>query len=493
MPDSAPPNSSASRGQAVRRLALWVALCLLGAGWYGAARLAAPLSARPFADALHGNDFKHLYAGAWLLRQQESPYDAAALYRIAIGRGMAARGEPVALNPYVYLPFTGQVLSPLTLLAPPGALRAWFLVSHALFLSALCMIYRSAGFGRSWSDAALFLLAAALCFPFHRTLTAGQLSAALLFLFALVYWLDARGHRSAAACTAAFAFLFKLTPGILFVYFAMRRRWRAMAVMFASTAVLLGASVLWAGVEIHRQYLPVLRDMGYGKSTWAGAGNTFYRDAYNQSINSLMHHLFASGGDTTPWVDLGPGAANALTWLALLGIAGVAGLGLWRNARQAAPRRPEADRTFAVLVLVSMLTPAICWDHYAVIAMWPLLIYATRLSEPSRAGAALAMAGLALGLGAIQIPQAKWQAISLACMILGLAAGGLLSASAPRRERLRAFAWAVAGGALLARFHYGAEPLRQGIGLLGMSLKLWGLLALLGLWAWAPPRPGERP
>ena len=454
----------------------WIAIAVACAVWYVWFRVVAPLGTEPFRGPLHGNDFKHMYIGAWMLARGESPYDAEAIFRRASQRGLGT------LNPYVYLPFTGLALSPLAMLDPPAAFRVWFLANHALFLAALALMFLSGGFERAPRDVALFALVAALCYSFQRTLTAGQLSVALLFLFSLVFFLDARGRQIAGGVAAAFAFLFKLTPGILFLYFLARRRFRAFAVMLLASAVLMGVAVLWAGIDVHRDFLPVLKNMGYGKSTWAQAGMTFYRDPTNQSFNSLFHHLFGNdpSGNIRAWAATRGFVPNALTWAAFLGCFALA---LGRMVADIGRKAPDAaPRAFALCILVALLAPSIYWDHYAVIALWPLLMFGARLHPKVRAGASLTMAGGALALGSFQ---AGGEFYAIGAIVMGAAVGGVFSAGRPLSERMVGFAWATAGATLLCRYIYDWPSFRQGPWLLLMSVRLWGTLILLALWLFA--------
>ena len=49
---------------------------------------------------LHGNDFKHLWAGALLLAHGRNPYEADEILRVTRLAGLGG------INPYVYLPTT---------------------------------------------------------------------------------------------------------------------------------------------------------------------------------------------------------------------------------------------------------------------------------------------------------------------------------------------------------------------------------------------------
>jgi len=478
--------------------AVWWVLLVAAVAWYGFFRVAAPLRHEPFSPSFNGNDFKHLYLGAWMLVRGQDPYDADALRSLAWQRGFRS------VNPYVYLPLTGLVMSPLTLLDPPDALRVWFVLNHLFLAAALALTFWSLGLRPTLQNITVVVSLAALYYPLHRTLTAGQLNCALLFLFALVFALETRGWFVAAGAVAAFAFLFKLMPGILLIYFACRWVWAlssrearagkgylaAAVSMVVFSAVLSAASIMWVGWGRHVAFAPLLRDMSYGRSTWAEFGQHFYRDPTNQSFNSLFHHLLVmpTGKETTPWLVLGPAWANALT---LLAAALCWLLVAWVEARACRRRRAEsalgrtsnamrpsrASATYSLFILLGLLTPSIYWDHYAVIALWPLLACYARLSPKARPAALAVMILLALPLGSFLGRSLVLLALTL---LAGFAAIVFLLVCRGRHGLFAAL-WGIAAAMLAARFPFDLGPFRQGAGLLAMSLTLWGTLLLFAL------------
>jgi hypothetical protein len=498
--DSLETDSDAMRGTPPKRGTwVWRALFWAALGGYVWVMLVGPLRSEPFRGALHGNDFKHLYLGAWMLPRGLDPYDEKQLFGVGNQRGFQS------LNPYVYPPFTGLVVSPLGLMGPYEALRVWFLANHLLFLGGLALTVWSLGLGRRWEGWAVALLLAALSSPLYRTLTAGQLNCVLFFCYAGVFALLKRRHNALAGALAAFAFLFKLAPGILLPYFG----WQAIGDVFSGkkagesegissakipegegwghafwkntafrsvlwmvlfTGVFLVISVAWVGWEQHLAFRPLLEQMGYGQSTWAHHGMAFYRDAENQSFNSLFHHLFVASGSTTPWVDLGAGWANGLTRVALLAC-GL--LVLWRTWPG---RRGAQEMLYSLFILLSLLAPSICWDHYAVMLVWPLLACYVRLPESVRVAAlGVFLCLIVAGFGLIRLQ--TWGVAPV-----GVAAGvGVWLGVRKKGAGMEALLWGLAAGCVSMRFPFGAPVLSKGIGLLGMSVGLWGTLALFAL------------
>ncbi|HNY27374.1 MAG TPA: glycosyltransferase family 87 protein [Candidatus Sumerlaeota bacterium] len=509
----------------------WRALFWAAVVGYVWVMLVGPLRSEPFRGSLHGNDFKHLYLGAWMLPRGMDPYDEKQLFAVGNQRGFQS------LNPYVYPPFTGLVVSPLGLMDPYDALRVWFGVNHLLFLSGLALTVWSLGLGRRWEGWAVAMLLAAFSSPLYRTLTAGQLNCVLFFCYAAVFALLKRRRNAGAGAVAAFAFLFKLAPGILLPYFG----WQAIGDFFSGkkafgsaagtnsgileeagencirrhdhgrdarvpstglssgcmaleeggswgrafwknaafrsalwmvlfTAVFLALSVVWVGWDQHRAFRPLLEQMGYGRSTWAHHGMAFYRDAENQSFNSLFHHLFVASDSTTPWVDLGAGWANGLTRVAL-GICGL--LVLWRTWPG---RRVSREMGYGLFILLGLLAPSICWDHYAVMLVWPLLACYTRLAQSVRIAALCIFVGLVMaGLGLIRLQ--TWGVAPV-----GAAAGvGVWLVVRKKGAGMEALLWGLAAGCVSMRFPFGAPVFSKGVGLLGMSVGLGGMLTLFAL------------
>jgi hypothetical protein len=251
---------------------------------------------------------------------------------------------------------------------------------------------------------------------------------------------------------AAFIALFKVAPGILLLHFVAMRRWRAVAGMVGAGLVMAGASVAHVGVGTYLEFLPLAKQMSYGSSTWSHTAS-FYRDPFNQSINSFLHHVLSgASGETTPWLDLGPAWANRLTaLLTLLILSATVAVG-WRVGRALKPSRlgdpmPPGERLyFGAVVMIGLLIPSLMWDHYMTIAMvpWCLLL----LASPGR-----------------------WR---VPCLLTLLMIGAVLG-------------WPV--------MHHHPD-FTHGAGLLVMSLRLWPALLLWAwccLWAWqqgsgSPPR-----
>ncbi|MDX1971482.1 MAG: glycosyltransferase family 87 protein [Candidatus Sumerlaeia bacterium] len=344
------------------------------------------------------NDFKHIYLGAMLLSEGESPYDRELLYEYALAEGITdprfvqrnADGTMTPrILPFVYLPFTGVVLIPLTFFGFQTAVDLFILLNAILLIAGLWLILAAERQRLTVGLLVVTLLPVVLSFSVWRSHTAGQLNTILFFGAALLYWelAQPRGSRFAVAwvsgAIAAFLMLFKITPGIFLIWFLLTRRWAEAAWMLVlSVAVTLLLAVVF-GFDTHWAFLPLLADMGFGKSTWGDVGFTFWRDAYNISLNAFFHRTLVEWPGMQPWYDLGPFAANSLTWVCALGILAAFAGAVPRpkpEPLELVVRAPKREFTplerlwFALAVLTSLLAPSIFWDHYLVQAHLPALV-----------------------------------------------------------------------------------------------------------------------
>jgi hypothetical protein len=329
------------------------------------------------------NDFKHIYLGALLLSEGQSPYDRELIYTLALAEGSSDprfvsvddQGQVVPrVLPYVYLPFTGIVFIPLTLVSFHQAANI-FMFLNALFLFAgFACLTRAERLPFSAGTVALCALPVLLNFSVFRNATAGQLNAVLFFGASLLYLQLSQTRRPwLSGLIAALLMLFKITPGVFLLWFLLSRRWAEAGWMIALSLGITLACALVVGFGTHLQFLPVLADMGFGKSTWGDVGYTFWRDPFNQSINSFFHHILVPWPGMTPWIDSTPFMANALTWccalLILLGFASTVWL------KTCSKEFTDSERLgFSAAVLAGLLAPSIMWDHYLIQALLPAFV-----------------------------------------------------------------------------------------------------------------------
>ncbi|MCE5228387.1 DUF2029 domain-containing protein [bacterium] len=416
---------------------VWLVAALLALSFAEAFMLAA-------SGAVHSNDFKHLWAGAWLLAHGRNAYDPAMLFNVALAEGWTQTidGKIVpVINPFVYLPTTGLMLWPLAAMPFVLARAWWFWINWALAWAVVIAGPKMLGVKRPWaaSFAAGCLITASM--PMMRQMTAGQMNVATAALIVAAAWAFRRRREGALGGLLAVGFGWKIAPALLIAALLPMRRWKAFAWAIAASIALALISLLAYGTQVNADALAMTRQMGYGHSTWETFGRQFHLDAFNMAPGALMIHAFAANPVTRPWIDLGMPWAIRLTMLASLMLIAAWLIPAWRAGKNATASMP----LFLAASLLMLLLPSLMWDHYAVQALPALmLIFGDERTwkRPARAISALVIFGL------------------LACPI-----------------------------------QHDAGAFRSGPGILVMSLRLWPILAMyfwLTCEAYLPPRRPPR-
>lgn len=246
--------------------------------------------------------------------------------------------------------------------------------AHALFLwngltlvalaAATALVLRfELGTWRTW----LWLPAATLLVsnPLLQHLILGQLGIWLLLLIVGAVLADDRDRQVTAGLLLGTATALKLFPGLLFLYFVIHRRRRAVVAG-------LGVCLLWNAVSA-----AVLGTQAYEHFVrYAMPEVLHYRDWWaNYSITGTWFKLFQpwSRQSLPLWHD--PTTAQLGAWLTMATVVGSATYVAYRSRRHEDARRTG----FAVLITTMVLTTPIAWDHYFLLLLWPLVRLAVRL------------------------------------------------------------------------------------------------------------------
>ncbi|PKO14643.1 hypothetical protein CVU37_14205 [candidate division BRC1 bacterium HGW-BRC1-1] len=328
---------------------------------------------------LHGNDFKHIYLGMQALTEASEPYSPQAILLQASLHGFRPGDN---FNPYVYLPFTGLAMAFLKPFTFPVASLVWFALNHIFTLAAAWFmatgLFVSPDEKQRWRSLLFgaLVLVLALNFPLFRTLTAGQLNCVLLLCLAAAFNTFMRQRDLTAGAILGFAAMYKLAPGLYLLHLALRRRWRALVSMFATCATLGVISIAAVGWSIHLDFLPMLKQMSYGHSTWEEHNAVFWKEPANQSINALATHLLVSGnGFTNPWLELEQRHANAVTKVITFALIAAYIAAVWPCRRADITPQPDSRREaalFHTVLLLALLIPSLMWDHYMLLVLLPV-------------------------------------------------------------------------------------------------------------------------
>lgn len=255
------------------------------------------------------------------------------------------------------------------------AFLAWNLLSLAAFAAALLLIALQLKLSFSGWEVLRGMTLLLICDPFWQQMLQGQLNLFLLLAITAAWAAARSGRPGLAGCLLGAATAIKLFPAFLFLYFALRRQWRAVAggaITFVGLT-LVTAAIL--GPDVYQAY--------YRDGLPQGA---LYRGAWhNMSLPALWAKLF-DPGKRLPVVLIQP-----LTESPTLAVAGAAAsvvvvvvLLAWLITR--ARSRADCDLAFGLSVVGVLVVSPVTWEHYCMLLPLPLLLLWQRVAdfEPAR-------------------------------------------------------------------------------------------------------------
>jgi hypothetical protein len=286
-------------------------------------------------------------------------------HKTAVDRYLGYRIDPVRFEVNAHPPTSVLLALPLAALDYPDAALVWNLVSLGALGVSLWLIGRTLGVPLTpWSifPAVTLLL---ICTPFRQQVNQGQFNLLLLLLLTGVWTADRSGRLVTAGSLLGLATAIKLFPAVLFLYFAVRGRWRAVAAGIISLAVVTLLTAALLGTDTYRSYIhDVLPQVRQYRSCWN-----------NASLPGLWVKLFdpASEDHIEPlWRS--PLAAEGGALLSCLAVVVVLVRALWK-----ARKEPHDDRGFALTVIAMLLVSAITWEQYFLLLLLPVAVFWVRL------------------------------------------------------------------------------------------------------------------
>ncbi len=267
------------------------------------------------------------------------------------------------LNP----PHFHLLLLPLAWLPIGVALLLWLLVNSVCGYYALRLIVREARWGFTPTQRQLLLLGALGFIGTTSALVTGHMSFLLLWLVTLS-WLAARHERwTTSGIWLGLGLSFK--PFLLFLvpYFVWRRQWRAVVAMALTVLLCLASGFAVFGLENHLAWAHMLQEA----DNWAWL-------PMNASIMAFLSRTFADNPMFTP-VDLLSPDRVRMIWLA-----GGIPLGLLTYvASFGDSSRRGVDRSFALMLVASLLLSPLGWTYYFWLPLGPLVLLWTSARDGS--------------------------------------------------------------------------------------------------------------
>ncbi|MCE9605438.1 MAG: DUF2029 domain-containing protein [Planctomycetia bacterium] len=204
--------------------------------------------------------------------------------------------------------------------------------------------------------------------PVLQHLGCGQLGAFLLLLITATWIADRRGYVALAGAILAVATAVKLFPGFLFLYFVLKGKWRAVFVGAFVFVLTIALTAVVLGPQAFESYITKsLPEVSTYRASWA-----------NTSLDGFCLRLFSADSKyavplvRSVWL---PRVAYLLAVAILIGVVAF----VTRRSRT----RETEDMAFGLHLIALVLVSPICWDHYFVLLMQPILLIAYRLGRPS--------------------------------------------------------------------------------------------------------------
>ena len=367
---------------------------------------------RPLVRPYNYSDFATFFSAALAFRDHGNPYELQALQRTGQDDFSGWIGG------YLYPPpFAAVVIRPLAALPFPVARRLWVIIETLAYLAALVLL-AAIVFGTIDRRSLLLTGLIGLTWaPFQLDLRLGSVSGVLLLLLASALWFLRKQQEGRAGMLLGLAALLKISPALVIGLLALRGHGRLALAAFLAAAAAVFLSLPATGWQAWSDFFTqVIPQLSSGNFSWFT----------NQSLDALFWRLFMVTPDTTPWLHS--------TWLyrflsigtSVVVVATVAWWA-WRGRRTS---RPASDATLwlsCLGLLAALLAARVTWEYMTVLAIPCFLLWLQRL----------------------------------------------LTTHATRHQWI---VFAAAWSLCAAPFPYSKEPLREGLGLLLMSPRLYGML-----------------
>jgi Glycosyltransferase family 87/WD40-like Beta Propeller Repeat len=385
-------------------------------------------------------------------------YTAAAL---------AVRGEPLRLfydwtwfqrhMNYVgierqlgaYVPHTPLTLLPMLPLAELPAQRAkqvWLLLNLGFLAGSILLLSHISSFRPANIALLVFVCYGAL----HSNFVLGQYYVFLLFLLCAGAWLLLNGREFSSGFVMGTIFVLKLYSAPLFLYFLVRRRWRAAAGMGLAGALFAMVAVLMFGWA---------DDWFYVTTIVPRALDGTFTDPYNAGLGSmtaLLRKTFVAEPELNPNPTFQfPPAFFFLRALFTVGLLVFSLLAVRRSPE------PDVRRDFAWFVVLSFLLSPVIVSYQFVLLVAPVVLIMRPVSSKETV-----LLILYLGLIGMPLrPEFSWLFPKLwLLLLLYLALGRSYWRHIPRREAVFAGLLVVTVSLLLASeelSNFRQEPLQQ--------------------------------
>lgn len=256
-------------------------------------------------------------------------------------------------------PTANLICFPFAFLTYQDAHLAWNLVSIILLCLILSWIMKELQFQMTaWMTLALITVLLA-CDPLQQTLIQGQLNLLLAFLIVAAWRAGKAGNSFGAGICLGLATAIKIYPAYLFLYFLVRKEWRAVAGGIISLILITLFTAAVFGFEAYRDYVTVAVPVVGGASNTNNWGNS--------SLLAFWERLFVQSTPTIrPIVD-SPTLLAITVWSSWISVTMLAVIAIWKTRTE-----KFSEQAYAITITAMLLMTPTTWHHYFIILLFPV-------------------------------------------------------------------------------------------------------------------------
>ena len=222
----------------------------------------------------------------------------------------------------------------------------------------------------------------------------GRSQASFFFFFCMGYWLLRRGYPFGAGLAFGVIVPLKFYPALLIIYFLFRRRWRVVFGAAAAGIILALISLATVGLDAN---------IAYARLIAAELGKGGMAAFNNESLTGFLLHAFTSG-DVNTWQEMAMPRWLSRIRLGIILATLAAFVWVMRKGKtNGEDDSPLEDLDLSLVLLFMLLASPICWYHYYMWLIFPLVVaFEHLLKRPRLPVAYLIALAVAYGLMVVE-------------------------------------------------------------------------------------------
>jgi len=172
--------------------------------------------------------------------------------------GCSIYANPNNTPPYLYPPFSILVFLPFRNLTFPEALPMWFMLTHAIVICSVWILYSFGSHVNKKNSAAAAIFSMFLSMPLYFNIFCGNINIIIFLLICLIYKVLFSNKKVIIPWILAFCTYLKIFPFLLIAAFSRRQDIRLIKHFIAAVFIIGIASVAMFGIDEHINFFKTL-------------------------------------------------------------------------------------------------------------------------------------------------------------------------------------------------------------------------------------------